>query len=74
MRKQNYVRFHYQGHIWMWPVEGTEDDWTFAVPACSSEDVQSWVLSEDDIEAIDKDVLYFRDGTTAEYKFVWKKK
>ena len=74
MKKQNYIRFSYAGHTWMWPVEGEKDDWTFSLPACSAEEDQSLALSEDDIEAIDDDVLYFRDGTTAEYKFVWKKK
>jgi hypothetical protein len=74
MKRENYIRFSYAGHTWMWPVEGEKDDWTFSVPSCSSEDVQSWVLSEEDIEAIDDDSLYFKDGTIAEYKFVWKKK
>jgi hypothetical protein len=70
MKKQNYVRFSYAGHTWMWPVEGEKDDWTFSVPSCSSEEDQGLVLSENDIEGIDYDFLYFKDGTRARYKFI----
>ena len=72
MKKQNYIRFSYAGHIWMWPVEGTGDDWTFSVPSCSSEEDQGLVLSEGDIEAIDYDLLYFKDGSIVQYKFIKK--
>jgi hypothetical protein len=70
MKKQNYIRFSYAGHTWMWPVEGEKNDWVFALPSCSSEEDQSLVLSEEDIEDIDWYVLYFKDGTIAKYKFV----
>jgi hypothetical protein len=72
MKKQNYVRFSYAGHIWMWPVEGKKDDWRFSLPACSSEEDQGLVLSEDDIVAADDDVLVFKDGSVAKYKFIQK--
>jgi len=70
MKKQNYIRFSYARHTWMWPVEGEKDDWTFSLPACSSEEEQGCILSEDDIERIDDEVLYFKDGGTAKYKFI----
>jgi len=72
MKRQHYIRFSYAGHTWMWPVEGEKDDWTFSLPSCSSEEDQGCVLSEDDIEAIDYDLLYFKDGSIVKYKFIKK--
>ena len=72
MKKQNFICFSYAGHTWMWPVEGTEYDWTFSLPSCSSEEDQGLVLSEDDIVAIDYDLLYFKDGSIVKYKFIKK--
>jgi len=55
--KENYIRFSYANRTWMWPVTGNKDNWCFAIPACSSEEDQGWVLSVDVIDGIDDEFL-----------------
>jgi hypothetical protein len=72
MKRENFICFSYAGHTWMWPVEGKKDDWYFSLPACSSEEDQGLVLSEDDVLIADDSLLFFKDGFIAEYEFIKK--
>jgi hypothetical protein len=69
MEKTNFIRFSYDGYIWMWPVTGVNDDWDFAIPVCSSEEDSSLVLTTDDIEYADDDFLYIY-GIKVPYIFI----
>ena len=69
MEKTNFIRFSYDGYIWMWPVEGTNDNWDFAIPECSSEEDSSLVLTLDDIDGADDDFLYI-NGIKIPYIFI----
>jgi hypothetical protein len=59
--KENYIRFSYANKTWMWSVIGNKDDWYFAIPACSSEEDQSLVLSVDAIDGVDDEFLFIAE-------------
>jgi hypothetical protein len=69
MEKTNFIRFSYDGYIWMWPVTGANDEWDFAIPVSSSEEDSSLVLTQDDIEYADDDYLII-NGEKVPYIFI----
>jgi hypothetical protein len=69
MEKTNFIRFSYDGYIWMWPVNGTNEEWEFDIPVCSSEEDSSLVLTQDDIEYAGDDYLII-NGEKVPYIFI----
>jgi hypothetical protein len=67
--KQSYIRFKYAGLTWMWPVEGDEKYWSFAIPVISSEEDSTFVLTEEDIDDADDNEIWI-EGEDVPYTFI----